>query len=329
MRALATSAPMHRVAPSHQVSPPREEIQQRVRDRIGDRDRLVSAPPSPFLTDRFARSHTYLRISLTERCNLRCLYCMPLDGVPLTPTDELLTSDEVQRVARLFVRQGVNKIRLTGGEPTVRKDLGDIIGALSDLRSDGLKQIGITTNGITLPRHLGHLVANGLTHLNVSLDTLDPLKFELMTRRPAQGLEKVLSGIDLALAIGVENVKVNVVVVRGLNDGQDVLDFVEWAKDRSVVVRFIEYMPFDGNRWRPEKLVPYTQLLANIEARYGGLDKIKDDANDTSKHWRVPGHKGSIGFITSMTDHFCGTCNRLRITADGNLKVRRCTVSMV
>jgi molybdenum cofactor biosynthesis enzyme MoaA len=154
--------------------------------------------------------------------------------------------------------------------------------------------------------------------LNVSLDTLDPFKFEIMTRRPANGLEKVLKGIDAALAMGVPQVKINVVAIRGLNDGQDVLNFVEWAKDRNITVRFIEvrtlsecscinsvahylflqYMPFDGNRWKPEKLVPFNQLLDTITQKYGPLERLQDDANDTSKHWRVPGHLGRIGFIS-------------------------------
>lgn len=165
---------------------------------------------------------------------------MPEEGVPLTPKESLMTASEVERVARLFVKEGVNKIRLTGGEPTVRKDLPEVIAGLSALRQYGLKQIGMTTNGLTLSRHLPDLVSSGLTHLNVSLDTLDPFKFEIMTRRPATGLEKVLKGIDTALAMGVPQVKINVVAIRGLNDGQDVLDFVEWAKHRNVTVRFIE-----------------------------------------------------------------------------------------
>jgi molybdenum cofactor biosynthesis enzyme MoaA len=181
---------------------------------------------------------------------------------------------------------------------------------LSSLRSHGLKQIGITTNGITLSRHLSNLVSSGLTHLNISLDTLDPHKFELMTRRPASGLEKVLRGIDAALAMGVAHVKINVVVIRGLNDTQDVLDFVEWAKDRRIIVRFIEYMPFDGNRWKPQKLVPFQQLLSTIRERYGPLQKVEDDANDTSKHWKVPGHVGSIGFITRLVVGVAGYLQR-------------------
>ncbi len=158
--------------------------QKRARQRISDLDRLETPPPSRFLRDRHSRQHTYLRISLTEKCNLRCLYCMPEDGVPLTPSANLLSTSEVERLASLFVSQGVNKIRLTGGEPTVRSDLPQIVSSLNDLKQHGLEQIGITTNGIALGRRkLDTLVQNGLTHLNVSLDTLDPFKFEFMTRR--------------------------------------------------------------------------------------------------------------------------------------------------
>lgn len=209
---------------------------------IRDREKILApaAPPSPFLTDRHQRRHSYLRISLTERCNLRCMYCMPEEGVSLTPKESLLTAPEVERIAKIFVQEGVNKIRLTGGEPTIRKDLPEVIAGLSSLQKYGLKQIGMTTNGLTLSRHLPELISSGLTHLNISLDTLDPFKFELMTKRPASGLAKVLKGIDAALATGVAHVKINVVSIRGLNDGQDVLDFVEWAKDRNITVRFIE-----------------------------------------------------------------------------------------
>lgn len=307
----------------HQPFSPQSEGRRKAKEALQAIDQIQSPPSTPFLIDRFSRQHTYLRISLTEKCNFRCLYCMPAEGVPLTPKNKLLTAAEVERLAHLFVSQGINKIRLTGGEPTVRKDLSEILAALSSQRQKGLRQIGMTTNGLTLSRHLPNLVANGLTHLNISLDTLDPFKFELMTRTAAKGMEKVLDGIDTALALGVPNVKINVVVIRGLNDGKDVLDFVEWAKNRDITVRFIEYMPFDGNKWRPEKLVPYSQLLENITEQYGPLEKVVDDTNDTSKHWKVSGHQSRLGFITSMTEHFCGTCNRLRITADGNLKVSK------
>lgn len=302
--------------------------QQRARKRIEEVELYKPQPrtSSPLL-DRFGRQHKYLRISLTEKCNLRCVYCMPNEGIPLMPKNDALTSSEIGRLARLFVKEGVDKIRLTGGEPTLRKDLMEIMEHLSELRkkipSDpiGLKQIGITTNGLLLTRLLPDMARLGLTHINVSLDTLDPFQFELMTRRPAAGLQKVLDGIDLALRMGVPSVKVNVVILKGVNDTRDVLQFVRWAKDKPITIRFIEYMPFDGNRWRMEKLVPYKDLVDRIEEEFGQLQKTSDDANDTTKHFQVKGHASTLGFITSMTEHFCGTCNRLRITADGKIKV--------
>lgn len=247
---------------------------------------------------------------------------MPEDGVPLTPSADLLSTSEVERLASLFVSQGVNKIRLTGGEPTVRSDLPQIVSSLNALKQHGLEQIGITTNGIALGRRkLDTLVQNGLTHLNISLDTLDPFKFEFMTRR--RGHEAVMDCIERALALGVPSVKINVVVIKGLNDTKDVVDFVRFTKDKPITIRFIEYMPFDGNKWQVQKLVPYRDLVKTIQNDFPTFERVakRDDPNDTSKHWRVPGHQGTVGFITSMTDNFCGTCNRLRVTADGNLKV--------
>jgi cyclic pyranopterin phosphate synthase len=265
------------------------------------RSRIAAAAPHPPLApleDRHARQHTYLRISLTERCNLRCTYCMPAEGLAdLTPRAELLTPHELQRLATLFVRQGVDKIRLTGGEPTVRRDIVDVVARLASLRSEGLLQLGMTSNGMLLPRLLPSLAAAGLTHLNISLDTLDPHLFELITRRSGAGVARVLAAAEQSVKLGLTT-KLNVVVVRGVNDSKDVLDFVEWARHRDIVVRFIEYMPFDGNKWRPEKLVPYRVLLERIVERFGPLEKVGDTANDTSKHWRVPGSRGTIGFIT-------------------------------
>ncbi|KAH9929660.1 uncharacterized protein B0H18DRAFT_1084030 [Fomitopsis serialis] len=251
-----------------------------------------------FLVDTFRRRHNYLRISLTEKCNLRCFYCMPSEGVELSPREHILTDDEVIRLAKLFVQSGVTKIRLTGGEPTVRKGLGDIISRLNELREFGLESIGMTSNGIALARRLPSLVENGLTHLNLSLDTLDPFKFEIMTRR--RGHEVVLRSLDAALASGLQSVKLNVVIVQGLND-HEALDFLELTRDRDLSVRFIEFMPFTGNKWDRRKMAP---------------DELNEPPllHDT---W----NKGSFGFISSMSDHFCGSCNRLRLTADGQIKV--------
>lgn len=201
-------------------------------------------PPSPppllhplsALQDSHNRFHNYLRISLTEKCNLRCQYCMPEEGVDLTPADHLMTADEVSRLASLFVSEGVNKIRLTGGEPLVRKDIVDIVSGLNELKPLGLQSIGMTTNGIVLKRKLPALVEAGLTNVNISLDTLDTLKFPIITRR--LGFERVLEAITEAEKV-VEEVKVNVVLMRGMND-DELLDFVEFTKDRNISVRFIE-----------------------------------------------------------------------------------------
>ncbi|CAO0789942.1 unnamed protein product [Mucor circinelloides] len=273
---------------------------------------------SKHLIDNFDRHHNYLRISLTERCNLRCTYCMPEEGVPLTPDDQLLRKEEILRLARLFVSQGVTKIRLTGGEPTVRPDIIELVQHLGQLKQHGLQSLAMTSNGIALKRKLPALVEGGLDTLNVSLDTLDPHLFQIMTRR--KGFDKVTGAIDEAVRLGMPHVKINTVVMRGVND-QEVLNFAAYTKENPVNVRFIEYMPFDGNKWNRDKLVPFKELIDRIETIYGRLDKLGDGMNDTTKHYQVPGYQGKLGFITSMTEHFCGTCNRLRITADGNIKV--------
>ncbi|KAL5008030.1 hypothetical protein ScPMuIL_013611 [Solemya velum] len=275
-------------------------------------------PFSEFLTDSFARRHNYLRISLTERCNLRCQYCMPEEGVDLSSKDKLLTSEEILQLAKVFVREGVQKIRLTGGEPMVRKDLHYIIEGLNALRSEGLRCLGMTTNGVTLSRQAERLSTAGLDELNVSLDTLVPAKFEFITRRKAW--EKVMLGIDTSLKQNFSAVKINCVVMRGINE-DEICDFVELTEEKNIDVRFIEYMPFDGNRWNFKKMVPFQEMLDVIKGRWPTLEKLNDKPNDTSKSFKVPGFKGQMGFITSMSNNFCGGCNRLRITADGNLKV--------
>ncbi|KAJ7786596.1 hypothetical protein B0H16DRAFT_1657840 [Mycena metata] len=268
-------------------------------------------------SEQFAARHDYLRISLTERCNLRCFYCMPSEGIELSPSENILTNEEILRLAGLFVRSGVTKIRLTGGEPTVRKGISEIIAGINELRPHGLKSIGMTSNGLSLHRRLPELIANGLTHLNLSLDTLDEFRFELMTRR--RGLHAVLRTLDVALA-SLPFVKLNVVVVKGLNDSE-VLDFVEMTKDRPISVRFIEFMPFTGNKWDVKKMVPSSELLQAISERHSDVVRAPDDLNDTARTWKIPGYVGNFGFISSMSDHFCATCNRLRITADGQIKV--------
>lgn len=275
-----------------------------------------AAPFSAFLTDGFGRQHSYLRISLTEKCNLRCQYCMPEEGVPLTPRADLLTTEEILTLARLFVKEGVDKIRLTGGEPLIRPDVVDIVARLHQL--EGLRTIGITTNGINLARLLPPLQKAGLSAINISLDTLVPAKFEFIVRR--KGFHKVMEGIHKAIELGYSPVKVNCVVMRGLNE-DELLDFVAWTEGLPLDVRFIEYMPFDGNKWNFKKMVSYKEMLDTIQQQWPELEKLPEEESSTAKAFKIPGFQGQVSFITSMSEHFCGTCNRLRITADGNLKV--------
>ncbi len=275
---------------------------------------------SKLLTDSFERRHTYLRIGLTERCNLRCTYCMPAEGVPLKPKDAQLTTDEIERLVRLFLAEGIKKIRLTGGEPLVRKDAVEIAERIG--RLDGLRELALTTNAILLEDRLPALKAAGVTHLNISLDTLRPERFKQITRRG--GFEVVLGAINAALAAGYgtreQPLKINAVVMRGVND-DELADFVAWTREVPIEVRFIEYMPFDGNGWEDTELVPLAEMQERVEDVFGPLEPLPGQPEDTATTFRVPGFTGSVGFIASMSVPFCAGCNRLRITADGNFKV--------
>ncbi|KAK4545349.1 hypothetical protein LTR36_003529 [Oleoguttula mirabilis] len=320
-RSIATAAAVEHTVP--EPYPP-DAVLPPVPSAKADRKRAVrdTKPFSDFLTDTFHRQHDYLRISVTERCNLRCLYCMPEEGIQLSPNKDVLTTAEIYYLSALFVNQGVNKIRLTGGEPTVRKDIVPLMQQIGSLRRNGLKELALTTNGISLHRKLDQMVEAGLTGVNISLDTLDPFQFQLLTRR--QGFEAVMKSINRVqemnkLGAGVK-LKINCVAMRGLNDHQ-ILPFVEMTRDQDVEVRFIEYMPFGGNKWSQNKMLPYAEMLDMIREKYPTVARMRDAKNDTSKTWHVPGFKGRVGFITSMTHNFCGSCNRLRITSDGNLKV--------
>lgn len=279
-------------------------------------------PFSDFLTDTYHRQHDYLRISVTERCNLRCLYCMPEEGIELSPSHKLLTTPEIVLLSSLFVSQGVTKIRLTGGEPTVRRDIVPLMQQIGALRAHGLRELCLTTNGLSLHRKLEPMVEAGLTGVNLSLDTLDPWQFQIMTRRAGfAAVQKSIERIfELKRAGAGIKFKINCVVMRGMND-REIVPFVEMTRDKDVEVRFIEYMPFDGNKWSEGKMFSYQEMLRVIREKYPGLHKVQDHKNETSKTYQVPDFTGRIGFITSMTHNFCGTCNRLRITSDGSLKV--------
>jgi len=315
-RGIVSAAPAIQEYPQHGLPPVQPPVQSR-------REAIKNAKPfSSFLTDTFHRQHDYLRISITEKCNLRCLYCMPEEGVPQSPPPNLLTTPEIYLLSSVFVSQGVTKIRLTGGEPTVRRDILPLMHQIGSLRSQGLRDLCLTTNGLSLHRKLDSMVEAGLTGINLSLDTLDPFQFQIMTRR--KGFEAVMKSIERILEMnklgaGIK-LKINCVVMRGLNE-REILPFVELGREQDLEVRFIEYMPFDGNKWSQGKMLSYQEMLDIIRAKYPTLRKVQDHKNDTSKTYEIPGFVGRMGFITSMTDNFCGTCNRLRITSDGNLKV--------
>ncbi len=274
----------------------------------------MTSSHTPALTDRFGREHSYLRISLTDRCNLRCAYCMPEHGIDWTPPTHILTDAEIIRMAQIFVGLGVRKIRLTGGEPMLRTNLMEIITQLAALKS--LQTLAMTTNGIGLAEKANILRQSGLTTLTISLDTLRRDRFLNIAKRDR--FNDVIDGIDAALAAGFAPLKINIVVMKDIND-DEILDFVDWARDRSINLRFIEYMPFPDNHWSAAGLLPYAEMRARISEKYELLPLIAE-ASAVGKDFAVVGCKASVSFITSMTESFCGTCNRLRVTADGQIK---------
>ena len=263
------------------------------------------------ILDSFGRDHNYLRISLTDNCNLRCFYCMPEEDYEFTPASRLMQFDEIEAIAKIFVAQGVNKIRLTGGEPLVRKDADKIILALSKLPVT----LTLTTNGTRLHEYMDVLKTAKITSLNISLDTLQADKFLLLTRR--NQFKQVYENIQLLINNGF-HVKVNVVAMKGLND-MEINDFIEWTKDTLVHVRFIEFMPFSGNKWTSNKVFTWQQILQVAQSKYP-ITALNNDVHDTAKKYTVPGHAGTFAVISTMTSPFCSGCNRMRLTADGKMK---------
>ena len=263
------------------------------------------------IEDSFGRVHDYLRISLTDNCNFRCFYCMPEEEYDFTPASRLMQKDEIVALAKIFVAQGVKKIRLTGGEPLVRKDAAAIILALGKLPVE----LVMTTNGTRIAEMLPVLKEAGIKTVNISLDTLQPDKFMLITRRDV--FHQVRSNIELLLQEKF-TVKVNVVVMKGLNDGE-IRDFIQWTRHNTIQVRFIEFMPFSGNKWTSNKMFSYQEILDEIGKAFSVLP-VKGALHDTAKGFMVPGHEGSFAIISTMTAPFCSTCNRMRLTADGKLK---------
>ncbi|WP_300487107.1 GTP 3',8-cyclase MoaA [Flavobacterium sp.] len=263
------------------------------------------------LHDTYNRIHDYLRISLTDNCNFRCTYCMPDESISLIPQKKLMQADEIFSIAEIFTTLGVKKIRLTGGEPLVRKDFAAIIQRLSTLPV----QLTITTNGVLLDRYKEVLQKAGIHSVNISLDTLDPVKFLQITQRDQ--FQKVWDNILMCMDHGIY-VKLNIVLIKGFND-DEVFDFIKLTKSLPVHLRFIEFMPFDKNEWNKDKVV-HNQLVLESVAQQYELFKLRDDKNDTAKKFGIFGHAGTVSFISTLSDSFCGTCNRMRITADGKMK---------
>jgi len=274
------------------------------------------------MKDSFNRTINNLRISVTDRCNFRCTYCMPEEGMIWMDREELLTYEEIHRLTRIFTELGINKVRLTGGEPLMRKDVHHLIQLLSSL--DNLKDIALTTNGYFLSEQARLLAKAGLHRINVSLDSLDAAKFKEITRRDY--LHRVFEGLDAVASYGIDPIKINVVVMRGINDNE-IVDFATLAREKSYVIRFIEFMPIgldDG--WKSEKVMPSKEIRERIEtAMQIKLRPVEYHGTQPSDRYVFDDGKGEIGFISSVSEPFCEHCNRVRITSDG--KLRTCLFS--
>jgi len=267
------------------------------------------------LSDSFQRPINYLRISVTDRCNLRCIYCVPAGGFHQLAHQDILTYEEINTIAQAAAELGINKIRLTGGEPLVRAGLPKLVQMLA--RIDGVDDIALTTNGALLANYAAELKAAGLQRVNVSLDTLRPDRFELITRRNL--FNDVLAGIEVAKSVGLNPVKINVVVMAGIND-DEILDFARKTIDEDWHVRFIELMPFNGKEATAPHFVPVSEMRQRLE-QLGKLEPCLPDAgNGPAKYFRFTHARGTIGFITPVSEHFCFHCNRLRLTSDGKLR---------
>jgi cyclic pyranopterin phosphate synthase len=266
------------------------------------------------LSDSFHRPINYLRISVTDRCNLRCVYCMPAEGIELMSHNDILTYEEIYTVTRAAAGLGINKLRLTGGEPLVRLGLPSLVQMLAKI--DGVDDISLTTNGVLLARYASELKSAGLRRVNVSLDSLKADRFKLITRI-GDNLNEVLKGIEVARAVGLEPVKINVVVMAGIND-DELLDFAAKTIDEGWQVRFIELMPLVGRD--TTQFVSASEMKRRLEPLGELTPYLPSVGNGPAKYFRLPHAKGAIGFITPISEHFCFQCNRLRLTADGRLR---------
>jgi cyclic pyranopterin phosphate synthase len=278
---------------------------------------LIASPERPRLADAFHRPITYLRVSVTDRCNLRCVYCMPEAGLPWIPKDEILSYEEIVRIVGAAAKVGVRAIRLTGGEPLIRTDLARLVEMIAAI--PGIDDIALSTNGLLLAEQARALRAAGLTRVNVSLDTLRPDRFAAIARRP--GLDRVLAGIDAAFAAGLGPVKLNCVVMRGQND-DEIAAFAELTRTRAIAVRFIEVMPVAENvADHASEYVRASEILARIAA----LDAVHPvdgpPGNGPARYYAFAGARGTVGVISPLSHDYCDTCNRVRLSADGRLKL--------
>lgn len=287
-----------------------------------ERPKMPAPAPPPLLVDSFGRVHNNLRISVTDRCNIRCTYCMP-ESVTFLPRAELLTFEEIERFVRAVVPLGIDKLRLTGGEPLMRRGLPDLVGRLSAV--PGIRDVGLTTNGILLAPMAKALWDAGLRRINVSLDTLDPGRFVELTRRP--GLDKVIEGIHAAKAAGFDPVKVNAVAIRGVTEA-DVGPLGRFAREHGLEMRFIEYMPLDaGHEWERNKVLLAADILEILGAEVGPLAPAPNpDPRAPAQDYDYLDGGGRVGIIASVSRPFCASCNRVRLTAEG--KLRNCLFAL-
>lgn len=264
------------------------------------------------IVDTFGREHTYLRISLTDRCNLRCFYCMPEEGIELMDKPSIMSLEEIVEISRTFVDLGVDTIRLTGGEPLIRKNLGFLVEELAKL---GVT-LKITTNGIVLDKYLDLFQRIGLRKINISLDTLEKSKSVFITKRDY--FDRIMENIRKAIDYDFE-IKLNVVLIKGIND-MEINPFVELTRNQNVAIKFIEFMPFKGNQWDWDKGVSKETILETVSSEFGAPVKLDDGKHSTSANYKIDGFRGSFGIVSTITAPFCGGCNRIRLTADGKMK---------
>ena len=269
---------------------------------------------TPQIIDTFGRAHTYLRISLTDRCNLRCFYCMPEEGIELADKSHIMSLEEIVRIAERFVHLGVDTIRLTGGEPLIRRNLEFLVRELAGL---GVT-LKLTTNGILLDKYFDLFEEVGLRNINISLDTLDKTKSLFISKRDYY--DRIMDNLKRAIDYDF-NIKLNMVLIRGVNE-REINDFIALTRDQDIAVKFIEYMPFKGNRWEWDKVVGKDEILEAAQSGFSDVEKLADPAHSTSASYAVKGFTGSFGIVSTITHPFCSGCNRIRLSADG--KMRNC-----